>query len=91
MPELADLLGEDEGMFEHLRDTHDIRDRVGLQRLADLDESEWVDAIRAQRPRGTGAATRPGKHTDDEAVDRDDIAEYADVWLPEWSGCFHVD
>ncbi len=28
---------------------------------------------------------------DDEAVDRDDIAEYADVWLPEWSGCFHVD
>ena len=28
---------------------------------------------------------------DDEAVDRDDVAEYADVGLPEWSGCFHVD
>ena len=27
---------------------------------------------------------------DDEPVDRDDVAEYADVGLPEWSGCFHV-
>ena len=28
---------------------------------------------------------------DDEAVDRDAIADDADVRLPEWSGCFHVD
>ena len=28
---------------------------------------------------------------DDEAVDRDAVADHADVGLPEWSGCFHVD
>jgi hypothetical protein len=28
---------------------------------------------------------------DDQAVDRDHVAEYADVGLPQWSGCFHVD
>ena len=28
---------------------------------------------------------------DDEAVDRETVAEYADVGLPEWGGCFHVD
>mgnify|MGYP006164064791 CR=1 FL=1 len=28
---------------------------------------------------------------DDQAVYRDDVAEYADVGLPQWSGCFHVD
>ena len=28
---------------------------------------------------------------DDEALDRDVVSDDADVRLPEWSGCFHVD
>ena len=28
---------------------------------------------------------------DDQAVDRDAVADHADVRLPEWSCCFHLD
>ena len=33
----------------------------------------------------------PDSLVDDEAVDREHIAQYTDVGLSEWSGCFHVD
>ena len=74
---------------------HELRVRAGLLAVeharADLDRvadrlGRVVAVLLALANDANGALV-----VDDEAVDRDDIAEYADVRLPEWSGCFHVD
>ena len=75
-------------------------DELGVRAGLLAVEHARADLDRVARPSWTGSSpcllaladeANGALVVHDEAVDRDAVADHADVRLPEWSGCFHVD